>query len=315
MNQIVTNYGTLTGVTWLEIDNNGKIKECLLKEENSIVTEHGTFIPKYIQNEVRDKYTKSLSFFKSGNIKSIALQGQQSITTAYGTILAELITFYEDGSIKRIFPLNGKLTGYWEEAEEYNLAEDLFFDLPIGKINSKCISLYFYPSGSLKSITLWPKEVAKITTPIGQVETHNGFSFYEDGTLKGIEPHQITYITTPIGTVFAYDCQALGIHCDQPSLCFYEDGSVKSFKTSTDHIQVITLEGDAVTFKPKFIPSAIDPEELETVPLKVTFSGEYVQFNESEMYHMGECNFTVKHLEHNPSNKCGACATCNGCKN
>jgi hypothetical protein len=53
-----------------------------------------------------------------------------------------LITFYEDGSIESLFPLNGQISAFWSEEEEGALArkfdftfhERITIDTPIGKI-------------------------------------------------------------------------------------------------------------------------------------------------------------------------------------
>ena len=38
---------------------------------------------------------------------------------------AEQVSFYESGALKRIFPLNGTLSGYWTQEDEAKLATPL----------------------------------------------------------------------------------------------------------------------------------------------------------------------------------------------
>jgi hypothetical protein len=56
----------------------------------------------------------------------------------------------------------------------------LDFDLPVGKFSAKTISLHFYRSGALKSLTLWPGQRITIETPVGPVRTRTGFSLHEN---------------------------------------------------------------------------------------------------------------------------------------
>ena len=46
---------------------------------------------------------------------------------------AELVTFHADGSLRRVFPLNGKLSGYWTEADEGALAKAMELSTPLGE--------------------------------------------------------------------------------------------------------------------------------------------------------------------------------------
>jgi len=99
-----------------------------------------------------------LSFYKSGNIKSISLEQQTEISTPIGIFPAELVTFYEDGSINSLFPLNGQISGFWSEEEEGELAQKYHFSFPFGDFYAKIIGLRFYPDGRVRSLILWPNE-------------------------------------------------------------------------------------------------------------------------------------------------------------
>ncbi|HEY5561478.1 MAG TPA: hypothetical protein VIK72_06915 [Clostridiaceae bacterium] len=65
--------------------------------------------------------------------------------------------------------MNGKLTGFWSEDNEYNMSEAFNFDFHFGKFSKKIIGLYFYPKGELKSITFWPKDKIIIEAPSGKM--------------------------------------------------------------------------------------------------------------------------------------------------
>ena len=60
-----------------------------------------------------------------------------------------------------MFLLDGKLSGYWSEDDEYNLAKTYKFNFEFASFEAKVISLHFYKTEELKSITLWPKERVK----------------------------------------------------------------------------------------------------------------------------------------------------------
>jgi len=220
MNAVLTKYGDLKGVVSAEFYSNGILKECILDEYNEIYINYGKLVPSYENEGVRKKYTKSVSFYETGEIKSIALQKQKPINTRIGIIPAEFITFYPSGNIKRIFPLNGKISGYWTEDDEYNLAEEFKLNFEVGVFKTKFISLQLYDNQEMKSITLWPKERIKLSLPIGDVEVKTGISFYKGGKIKSLEPSKPILINTPIGSINAYDTTALGIHGDSNSLCF-----------------------------------------------------------------------------------------------
>lgn len=53
--------------------------------------------------DFRRREREKVSFYRSGAIKAVYLNEQIRIETWYGEISAELITFYEDSTIKRIF--------------------------------------------------------------------------------------------------------------------------------------------------------------------------------------------------------------------
>ena len=76
-------------------------------------------------------------------------------------------------------------------------------------------------------------------TPLGNIKARIGMSFYSDGKLKSIEPATPFVVSTPIGNFMAFDKDASGINGDSNSLLFAEDGSLRSFATSSNTIKVI----------------------------------------------------------------------------
>ncbi|WP_368490040.1 hypothetical protein [Clostridium sp. BJN0013] len=315
MEHINTKYGTLKGLNYVKYYEDGSLKECTLDKLNKLETPYGLLIPKYEYGEERSKYIPSVAFYNSGSLKKIYFEKQTDVNTSIGMLPAELITFYEDESIKRIFPLNGKITGYWSEEDEYNLAEEIEIDASIGKLKEKIISVYFYKSGSIKSITFWSKNDIKINSPLGDVFVRIGVSFYEDGKLKSFEPAKPTDISTEIGTIMAYDTQAMGIYGDSNSVKFSNEGRVESLMTSTDTIEVINIEGEKKLYKPLLKESVINENFMEIVPLNIEFYEDKVKFS-SGIHHKFPAQYIINqynfHIKSSPFEGSSPCSSCTG---
>ena len=116
-----TKYGDLKGVIGIETYSTGAIMSCKVTEKNILKTKLGELIPQFENKEERRKITGTLEFYENGDLKAISLDDKISIWTTVGLIPAEKIIFYPGDKIKRIFPLNGKLSGYWTEENEYGL--------------------------------------------------------------------------------------------------------------------------------------------------------------------------------------------------
>lgn len=315
---ITTNYGALKGVSSLTCYASGSIKECTLIKKNTIITPYGKLIPQYEDRNERRKHIYSLSFYDNGSIKSIALQNQVEVETSIGFLPTERLTFYENGKIKRLFPLNGKLTGYWSEEQEYQLAKKVKITLPIGDICQRIIGICFYDTGEVKSITFWPNEVVEISTPLGILAARIGLSLYRNGKLKSFEPSQPIYLNTPIGKIGAYDNNPIGVHGDSNSLVFNEDGSIKSLLTSTDQIQVTSKNGFDIIYKSESKLSMCNDEVMENTSMCVSFLGNKVRFNNTiqDEYEISHYEFFVKNNIPTNKNCCSTyCSTCNlgGC--
>ncbi|MHC1685412.1 MAG: hypothetical protein AB6733_21135 [Clostridiaceae bacterium] len=314
MNAVLTRCGNIKGVILEEFYPSGSLKECTLDQKNEIKTNYGLLVPSYENDDLRRKYTRSLSFYETGELKSISLQDQKLISTKIGNIPAELITFHKNGNIKRIFPLNGKISGYWTEEDEYNLAEEIKIDSPLGELKTRASAIQMYDNEDVKSISLWPNDTLNIKLPVGSIEVRYGVSFYSDGKVKSLEPNQPTLIETPIGSMMVYDTTALGIHGDRNSLSFYEDGRIESLVSATDQVDIIDKDGNKTTVKHTLKQNLFNLEVMDIVPLSVEFFNDKVRFNKDKNFEfvIGENAFIINHKPLNVA-KCGDCANCNGC--
>lgn len=248
------------------------LEECLIE------TPVGDFTPVF---KVEDQGRKKLSpvkYHKNGMIKSLPLQRAQTVRTSIGNIEAELITFYPDGSVNRLFPLNGKISGYWSENQEYELAETLTIPTCWGIIAAKPINIQFYKTGLLKSLTLWPKERVTIDTPEGEMLIRKGMSFYKDGSLQSCEPAEPVEVRTPIGLISAFDPEPNGLDGSRNSLCFTETGEIKSLATVKNEISVLDDWGLSFTFAPDLTSSLCDEEDYRIAPLRISFEEDSVHF-------------------------------------
>ncbi len=311
MEKLMTKYGELTGISYIETYEDGSIKGCVLRERNEIKTNYGTMVPQYTNDEERRKNIMSLKFHQRGTLRSIALQDQVRIDTNLGTFPAELITFYESEKIKSIFPLNGRLTGYWTEEKEYALAEEFTFKLPLVTFTKKIISIKFYEKRAVKSITFWPLDVVDIETPVGIITVRIGLELYPSGQIKSVEPNEPTIIDTPIGKILAYDHNALGIHGDTNSIKLDEKGSIKSIATSTDQIKLIDKEGNSKIYKPDLIPNWCNESIMQPVPMVIEFEDNIVRFNRNseDEYDINRYEFKIRTIY----DEISGCASCSAC--
>lgn len=315
---IKSNYGELKGVVNYEVFGNGILKSCIFNTENCIKTQYGDVVPQHSLSGYgnrQKKYRSAISFYINGQMKSVALEKQTAIHTPLGNISAELVTFYENGSLRRVFPLNGKIDGFWSEENEGELAERHVFDLSFGRFEAKIIGMQFYQSGALKSVTLWPGEKIQIETPIKKMTIRNGFSLYEDGNLKSVEPAGPTKVTTCIGEIMAFDKDALGIHGDTNSLNFTNDGQLISLISTHTGIQVVEQTGKITRIEPREVESIIDETELTIVPIKIQFDGNQVVLVDGQEYvfNLESCEFSVYRPKVTSAKSCSNCSSCNSC--
>lgn len=315
MKNINTKYGALAGITSADYYEDQSIKECKLNIINRLDTPYGILVPQYEDSGERRKHIASVSFHNNGNLKSISLQNQVKINTSMGILSAEFVTFYENGNINRLFPLNGKLTAYWSEKDEGNLAEDVEFNLPIGKFKQKIIAVHFYETGAIKSITFWPKDTVSIDSPFGSVEVRIGLSLYPDGSLKSFEPNTPISIKTEIGIINAYDIDAVGIHGDSNSIKLSAEGTLEALITSTDKVEIVNKNGERKIFSPGLKKSIINEDGMDIIPLNIEFHDNIVRFNNNiaHEYSIDSHTFIIHPSSFNTKSPCATCTACTGC--
>jgi hypothetical protein len=271
MHTIETKYGPLGPVDHVSTWTNGLVASCVPMGAISIETPVGRLTTQHTTDDMRRPKVETLEFFPNGTLKNIALEEPTVIPTPLGPMSAELLTFYPCGSLRRVFPLNGKLSGYWTVKEEATRTSPLTVGTPAGTVTARLVGVQFYPSGELRSLTLWPDENADIDTPTGPQTTRIGMAFYKGGGLRSFEPHRMITVSTPLGGLEAFDPDALGIHGDLGSLSFHEDGSVAGLATPLNTVEVTLPDGSTRLFAPKKTPSLCDERIMDTKPLRISF--------------------------------------------
>lgn len=178
-------------------------------------TKYGDLQPCSGASDYRKKNRCAVYRYSSGSLRSVYLEQPQVLIFPAGKYQTELITFYEDGNVKRVFPLYGQISAYWSVEEE--MAQAPYYDFIIDghsfRLRPQC--LMFYPSGKLRSITLWPGDTLEVETPSGTVKTGLGIEIYESGRIRSIEPYYNSFFY-----------HKLKLHAENGSLRFTEDGSV-----------------------------------------------------------------------------------------
>lgn len=310
MKEVNTKYGVLTDYLNLKMHSSDLPASILLTGCTEFETPCGTLIPQYEVEDLGRKEHKYILFHSNGTVRKVPLQNEQNIETKYGIIPSEMLLFYNDGTLKKLFPLTGKLSGYWTEENEFSLAENLNLALPSGTITAKVISLGFYKSGNIRSITLWPGEIISVNTPAGMIETRTGIAFHDEGSVKSLEPLIPTAVETAIGTLEAYDNDPDGVSGDLNSLNFDPAGNVSSLYTTSSKVTV-TIDSDTEkTYQPTEQESLCSESVKMAVPLKIEFIGEKVRFNQSntDVYDIALCSFKIETYVADLSMPCYECA-------
>ena len=303
------------GITSFTTYDSGNMKDCKLSKYNEIVVGKQTFVPRYTQPDERKKDGKSVAFYEDGSIRSIALEARTEILTSVGFIHAELVTFYEDGTIDSLFPLNGQLGFGWSEEDEEQLLEEIHFNLTFANFTTKIIGLRFYQSGNLKSLILWPKRRIDISTPIGLHSVRIGFRLYEDGSLESFEPAIPTPIDTRIGTVIAFDQNAVGIDADFNSVTFYPDGRLRSLSTNSD-IVVNKISSAQRTIIYQQLRLDMINGNMVKVPVIISFEENTVCFDngaDKQTFLIEDCKFLFLYDGSYQEKKCSPGSDCSGC--
>ncbi|MGN0143567.1 MAG: hypothetical protein ACI398_01195 [Clostridium sp.] len=293
MNYFLNGYGEIKGATIAGKYTSGEVESIQVEELNEITVNDQIYIPRYSLDNVRKKEFPSIKLYKSGKIKSLDLEDKSLISVLDKDYSVEKVVFYETGELKRIFPLNGKLSGYWSEDDEYKLAEEYDFKFKFAEFKSKVISIQLYKSGKIKSITLWPNEKIKITHNGQLINIHTGFSLYESGELETCEPVIATCVTTPIGKIEAYDPGSIGIHGENNSLKFNNDGTVKALATSSNIIKIIDEKGKNYIYSPKEVFLYVDSAAKDIIPVRLEFEHDMVKVNGHDEFNINNCKFHI----------------------
>lgn len=289
-----TNTLDLRGITSHTTYADGSIEDCSVNERNVIHTSCGDMVPHFSRPDARSKDLKSVSFYESGAIRSIALDSQTDVGTPIGLFPAELVTFFEDGVVDTVFPLNGQLGFNWSEADEKKLAEPYSFGFSFGTVTAKIIGIRFYHSGEVKSLIFWPDEAISLDTPAGIFPARTGLRLHQTGQLESFEPAAPITLHTPIGVMSCYDVNALTIDADENSVRFDTEGNLTHVTTAGDVIIVGRSIGR------KQIASRTRLALSEDIPVKlsinISFDGDDVTIDnglESPTFSLTECRFLV----------------------
>ncbi len=285
---------SLLGITSHTEYENGNLRECSLDRRNLLHTSAGDLVPHHSAPDARSKDLKSVSFHESGAIRSISLDRQTAVSTPIGEFPAELVTFYEDGTLESVFPLNGQIGFTWTEKDEEALAESYSFQFCFGTITAKVIGVRFHHSGVVKSLIWWPDQVVFVPTPMGVFPARTGIRLFEDGRLRSFEPAVPIILRTPVGFVQAFDVEALTVDADENSVRFDEQGELVHLATA----------GDVIVAGPSFgrrrISSLTRMTLSENVPMKramtLDFDGDTVIFDNGEQresFSISECRFLL----------------------
>ena len=191
-----------------------------------ISTKYGNLLPCSGASDYRKKHRCAVCLYDSGALRSVYLEEPQVLSFPSGDFQAELITFYEDGNAKRIFPLYGQISAYWSIEEEAEYAPEYDFEIAGGTYRIKPECIFFYPSGKIRSITLWPSDELSIKTPAGLIKTKLGIELYENSSIRSIEPVYGTVISTPTGDIRPFRYRPVMMHAENATLKFTEDGKL-----------------------------------------------------------------------------------------
>ncbi|MDR2671081.1 MAG: hypothetical protein LBC26_05110 [Oscillospiraceae bacterium] len=311
-----TPYGIFGGVSSHVCRATGELEGLSLSARNVLLTHAGELTPFFTETP-RRKRKYAVAYHKNGMVKSVSLEAQQEVVTPIGGLPAELVTFYDTGELCRVFPLDGKLSGFWREEDERSLQTPLSFDLGFVSFTAAVGCLCFYKSGRIRSVTLFPGETVAVQTAYGAIPTQVGFSLYEDGALASLEPAVPVPLPTPLGTLTAFQPNAAGVSADANSLTFTPDGQIRRLSTVCETIVVSRPDGTAEWISPRDILNPLDGETYVTQAISIQFlPNQTVSFDDSAPLSPGDCSFTV--IPYRPSGVSGcspvACASCQlGC--
>lgn len=279
MPTISTPYGPLQVLaSSVETYPSGAIRSCIASEPATLQTPHGNLSPQYSADTLRKRQLPSITFYPNGMLRVLPLEQQCDVRTPGGVLPAEQVTFYESGAVRRVFPLNGRLSGFWSQEDEAQLSRPVKISTPLGEMEVNIVSAYFSPKGDLRSLTLWPGEALTIPTPCGQLAVRVGLAFYDTGEIKSVEPARPTRVTTPIGEILAFNPDVAGICGDVNSLRFNEQGAIIGLACAANAFSIASDDGRTQNIAPPLRRNACDGETLEPAPLTLEFVEDKVGF-------------------------------------
>ncbi|GFK93286.1 hypothetical protein NNJEOMEG_01117 [Fundidesulfovibrio magnetotacticus] len=295
---VQTLYGPLGPVDFPEYGPDGALIGCVPAAPLALETPLGRLNAQHSTDDARRPKVHPIEFHPDGSLKSMALEERTVLPTPLGPLPAEFVSFHPDGELRRVFPVYGKLSGYWTEKEEATLNDPLTLETPAGSITARIAGVQFFPGGALKSVTLWPGESVEIETPLGRQKARIGISFHESGALRSFEPAALTPVPTPIGILEAFDPDALGIHGDVCSLEFGPDGEPVALSTPMNTVEAALPDGKPRRFAPTRVPNLCDERVQDVKPLRVRFQGGAALLGEdpAPAFPLDTARFTVGRL-------------------
>lgn len=274
MPTIDTRYGSLAVRGPVERFADGRVRTAFLDGPVFLETGSGRLCPQHTIDDTRHQSLVPVTFHRNGQLRSLPLETRTMVETPVGPLPAELVTFHDNGAVARVFPLNGKLSGYWSEADEARLAETLTVPTPLGPVAAKFVAVAFDAAGRLRSLTLWPDETVSVSSPGGPASVRLGLSFHPGGALRSLEPAKPLLVSTPAGPVRAYDPDAVGVSGDENSLMFSPSGEVVRVATIATAVTVRLADGSVQELSPGLRESICGDGEREPAPLVLEFSPE-----------------------------------------
>lgn len=272
MPTITTPYGPVEALPGAEFHPDGSVRSCIPAIACPLITPLGVLVPQFTANTQRKRHLPAMLFHPGGRLRNLPLEEQTVVPTPLGLLPAEQVTFFESGALKRLFPLNGTLSGFWTQEDEAALAAPLALDTPLGPVETAVISLNFSGQGGLRSLTLWPSRTLEVPCPLGAVTARIGVSFYDSGAIRSLEPAAPTAVTTALGPLMAFDADAVGISGDSNSLRFRENGSLLGLVTAAHAFDVVQENGRVRRIEPPLRRNPCDGQSLEVGPLALEFA-------------------------------------------
>ena len=162
---------------------------------------------------------------------------------------------------------------------------------------------------------LWPNKRIEIETPIGSYPVRIGFRLYENGALQSFEPGMPISVETPVGSVMAFDQNAIGIDADCNSINFYPDGSLQSLSTNSD-IVIHSPEMKERTIIYQQLRLDMLSDEMIKLPVVLHFQKDTVMFDngaESKTFPIKGTTFMFLHDGYYTEKKCSPGSDCSDC--